>query len=126
MYIYIFGVCFIVWQCLYCIIGPPSAPTISSNGNSIFGLLSVIISPPVTSAVCVEDYVLTITESGDLSMCDDTTYSFTAHATTKDVAGDVSDPFTGCVGDTGKAGNIASLTCSWLNVYIYTATYLCK
>ena len=102
---------------LYVVTGPPPAPTVSVTASVDFQSFFVIIGPPETSAVCVLGYVLTITEDGgtrttmsvdtsgvalvgDLNLCN-TSYSFTASATTRDEGGDLSDPVTGEVDFSG-------------------------
>ena len=102
---------------MHVVTGPPSAPTVSATADD-FQSLSVMIGPPELSAVCVLGYVLTITEDGgtmtttmsvdksgvalvgDLNLCN-TSYSFTAYATTGDRDGDPSDPVSGQVDFSG-------------------------
>ena len=103
--------------------GPPSAPTVSATASNDFKSFSVMVGPPETSAVCVQGYVLNVTEDGgtrtttmsvdtsgvalvgDLNLCN-TSYSFTASATTRGGNGDLNDPMTGEVDFSGRNGVI--------------------
>ena len=102
--------------------GPPSAPTVSTTANDDFKSFSVMVGPPETSAVCVQGYVLNVTEDGgtgttmfvdtsgvalvgDLNLCN-SSYSFTASATTRDRDGDLSNSVQGQVNFSGRNGVI--------------------
>ena len=98
----------------------------------------VMIDPPMTSALCVQGYVLTIIEDGgtnttmnlnvsgiddieNLNLCNNI-YSFTAYATTGYRNGELSDPVEGHVNFSGKNYLIFSYLkkkkISFLNVYM--------
>ncbi len=85
----------------YCLLGPPSAPVISLIANADFQSYNVTLSTAGSSARCVLEYSLNITENGEplttmtigasrtgsvggLNLCKKV-YTFSAVALTKDM-----------------------------------------
>ena len=44
--------------------GPPSAPSISDTGNTVFSSFNLTISHPTTSEICVQEYNLVVRQEG--------------------------------------------------------------
>ena len=44
--------------------GPPSAPSISATGNTMFSSFKLTIGHPTTSEICVQEYNLVVRQEG--------------------------------------------------------------
>ena len=49
---------------IYSHIGPPSAPSLSATGNTMFSSFNLNISHPDTSGLCVREYNLVVRQEG--------------------------------------------------------------
>ena len=49
---------------IYSLTGPPSAPSISATGNTMFSSFNLAIGHPTTSEICVQEYNLVVRQEG--------------------------------------------------------------